>query len=245
MHNYSFQRVQGLQGGRLDRRRRRRFCRWLLRKQRRDENFVHNILFTDECRFAREATWNFRNEHYWNDRNLFLVMPRNFQGRFSVNLWAGIVNGRLIGPFQIDGSLNGPNYNHFLHNHLPRLLRAQGVNPRRIWLMQDGHPAHRTQDNLMELRNLFGNRVISMGARREWPARSPDLNPLDFFLWGHLKSRIYQYPLENIEQLRQRITEALNTVTPEMLQRCEANLLVRSRLCIDRRGGYFEPRLPQ
>jgi hypothetical protein len=28
-----------------------------------------------------------------------------------------------------------------------------------------------------------------------WPPRSPDLTPLDFFLWGTLKERIYQTPV--------------------------------------------------
>jgi hypothetical protein len=40
-----------------------------------------------------------------------------------------------------------------------------------------------------------------------WPARSPDLNPLDFFLWGCMKSRVYhggkpeaRYQLEAIDE---------------------------------------------
>ena len=38
-----------------------------------------------------------------------------------------------------------------------------------------------------------------------WPARSPDLNPLDFHLWEHLKSIIYATSIENAEILRNRI----------------------------------------
>ena len=32
-----------------------------------------------------------------------------------------------------------------------------------------------------------------MGRRgsHEWPARSPDLTPCDFFLWGWLKEQVY------------------------------------------------------
>lgn len=242
LHDYSFTRVQALVGH-LDRRRRRKFCRWVLRRQNRDPNFVQKILFTDECCFGRESTWNFRNEHYWSDRNLFLGMPRNFQIRFSVKLWAGILNDRLIGTFQLDGNLTGPRYNLFLRRHLPRLLRDQGVNINQVWWMQDGCPAHHTQENLLQLRRIFGRRVISIGARIEWPPRSPDLNPLDFFFWGHLKSQVYRNPLENLPQLEQRIEDAILTVTPEMLARCIVNFTVRLRVCLEMRGRPVEPRM--
>ena len=40
-----------------------------------------------------------------------------------------------------------------------------------------------------------------------WAHRSPDLTPLDFFLWGHLKSQVYCYPLpRNKQELSSRIT---------------------------------------
>ena len=40
----------------------------------------------------------------------------------------------------------------------------------------------------------FEDRMISRNSirGRDWPARSPDLNPLDFFLWGYLKSQVYK-----------------------------------------------------
>ena len=37
-----------------------------------------------------------------------------------------------------------------------------------------------------------------------WPARSPDLNPLNFHLWGHLKSIVYATWIENAEILQNR-----------------------------------------
>lgn len=42
-------------------------------------------------------------------------------------------------------------------------------------------------------------------------------SPLDFFLWGHLKSIVYSEKICNIAHLRQRIVEALASVTPDML----------------------------
>ncbi|CAF5082377.1 unnamed protein product, partial [Rotaria sp. Silwood1] len=42
----------------------------------------------------------------------------------------------------------------------------------------------------------------------DWPARSPDLTPCDFFLWGYLKDIVFQNPPATIIELKQRIEEA-------------------------------------
>ncbi|EZA62612.1 hypothetical protein X777_10243, partial [Ooceraea biroi] len=42
------------------------------------------------------------------------------------------------------------------------------------------------------LNESFPDRWIGRGGRISWPARSPDLTPLDFFLWGHLKNEVYR-----------------------------------------------------
>ena len=54
-----------------------------------------------------------------------------------------------------------------------------------------------------------------------WPARSPDLNPLDFHLWGHLKSIVYATSIENAEMLRNRIEQGFRQIreTPGTIER--------------------------
>ena len=34
-------------------------------------------------------------------------------------------------------------------------------------------------------------------------ARSPDLTPLDFFLWGYVKQKVYQQPIKDVDDLKQ------------------------------------------
>ncbi|KAJ4448366.1 hypothetical protein ANN_10382, partial [Periplaneta americana] len=52
----------------------------------------------------------------------------------------------------------------------------------------------------------FPDRWIgTRGGPNAWPPRSPDLNPLDFYLWGHLKSLVYSSPVPDLESLRNRI----------------------------------------
>ncbi|GBN62422.1 hypothetical protein AVEN_201545-1, partial [Araneus ventricosus] len=50
--------------------------------------------------------------------------------------------------------------------------------------------------------------------------RSPDITPCDFFLWVFVKDKLYVPPLpRNLEELRTRVGNALNLVTPDMLRR--------------------------
>jgi hypothetical protein len=54
----------------------------------------------------------------------------------------------------------------------------------------------------------------------EWPSLSPDLTPLDFFLWGYLKSKVYFNRPNNLDELRQRIRAEVEHITPEVLAKC-------------------------
>ena len=73
-----------------------------------------------------------------------------------------------------------------------------------------------------------------------WPARSPDLNPLDFFLWGYCKEIIYRQPPENIEELNDKLHHAIFLIEDEVMEKIGENLLKRMRACITMNGGHFE-----
>ena len=49
---------------------------------------------------------------------------------------------------------------------------------------------------------------IDRGGPIAWPARSPDLNPLNFYLWRHLKTLVYDTPVATVEVFRNRIIAA-------------------------------------
>ena len=57
-----------------------------------------------------------------------------------------------------------------------------------------------------------------------WPARSPDLNPCDFHLWGHLKAVVYN-PLPNtLEDLKANITREIKNIPKNVLNSVFLNL---------------------
>ena len=75
---------------------------------------------------------------------------------------------------------------------------------------------------------------------RSWPARSPDLTPLDFFLLGFVKDKVYSVKIRDIDHLKERITEAVRSVTPTMMNNVWDEILERLNLCKDIGGAHLE-----
>ena len=92
-------------------------------------------------------------------------------------------------------------------------------------MQQDGAPPHFCLDVRHWLNNVLPHRWIGWGAREDlmlcpWPARSPDLTPCDYFLWGYVKDIVFVPPQPvSIPDLKNRITAAVETITPDLLSR--------------------------
>ena len=75
----------------------------------------------------------------------------------------------------------------------------------------------------------------------KWPPRSPDLSPCEFFLRGYVKGQVFVPPFPaNIEEMKQRITATLETVTKDMLQRVWHELEYRLDVCRVTGGPHIE-----
>lgn len=82
-----------------------------------------------------------------------------------------------------------------------------------MWFQQDGATPHTAGCVLQRLDNLFGDQYISYRTANVWPPRSPDLNPLDFFLWGYLKDRVYSPSPKTTEDLKTAITREMRSIS--------------------------------
>lgn len=92
------------------------------------------------------------------------------------------------------------------------------------------------------LAEFFGRRVIALYHDIEWPPRSPDLTPCDFFLWGYIKSKVYVTPPQSIEDLIQRIRTAFENLkeNEDLIRRAMRNMLIRTQTCIEKEGAHIE-----
>lgn len=221
--------------------RRVRFCQFLRNKLADNPNFLRAVLFSDEATFNNNGVVNRHNSHYYSQENPNWIRETNFQRIFSCNAWCGIVDDFIIGPHFFEGHLNGEMYLSFLRNDLPPLLEELPLDLRqRMWFQNDGAPAHYYRRVRCHLNRTFNNKVIARAAVHPWPPRSPDLTPLDFFLWGKVKNDVYQTPVDTEEELRERVIQSCNSITPQMLAHVRNNMLKRIDLCEQQGGQQFE-----
>jgi len=118
LYPYHCLRIHGLEN--VDHQQCVQFCRWLLHNEVEDCGFLQSILWTEESTFTREGVFNVQNSHHYSQENPHLVRQQRFQCRFSINVWMGIIDGVLIGPFLgLLRTVGGNAYLHFLQNELP------------------------------------------------------------------------------------------------------------------------------
>ncbi|GFW46029.1 uncharacterized protein TNCV_3276471 [Trichonephila clavipes] len=60
-----------------------------------------------------------------------------------------------------------------------------------LGFQQDGATCHTARATIGLLKDTFSDRLISRFGPVNWPPRSCDLKPLDYFLWGYVKSLVY------------------------------------------------------
>lgn len=219
-----------------------RFCQWFLDTCIENPEFTSVVLFTDEAKFSREAITNFHNNHIWTVANPHAIIERRHQQTFSLNVWAGIIGDRLLGPVFLPNILNGDNYLNFLRDDLPELLEDLSLDIRQhLYFMHDGAPAHYRVTVREFLNETIPNRWIGRGGPVPWPARSPDCNPCDFYLWEHVKSLVYDRLIPNINILREQILNAFATIwnTQGIFERVRQSMRRRMEACIAANGAHF------
>lgn len=239
-HPFHLTPVQQLEPADLPRR--VEFCRLLLHKEEVDPGYLASILWTDESCFTRDGVTNFHNLHEWNENNPHSKRTSSFQRRFSVNVWCGIIKNKLIGPVFLPPRLNGENYLQFLRTSLQMLLdNVPIINLHNFIYQQDGAPAHYSAPVVEWLNETYPNRWIGRNGPILWPPRSPDLTPLDFYLWGYLKGEVYEVEINTREQLIERIENACAKIRDNLLNTDLIQALTRRlQLCLIQDGGIFE-----
>lgn len=225
--------------------RRVEFCEQMMEKCTADENFASNIVFSDEATFMLNGTVNRHNCRYWSSENPHWAEEGHTQYPEKLNVWAGIIRGHIIGPFFIGEALTGNRYIQLLQNHvipaIATLFPGQnGGIDNRIVFQQDGAPPHFAAYVREYLNDVFPNKWIGRRGPMEWPARSPDLSPLDFFLWGHVKNKVYKDRPRNLDDLKTRITVEMQRIPEDVLQRTITNFKHRLGHCLAVSGAQFE-----
>ena len=148
----------------------------------------------------------------------------------------------MIGPFILEGRLTGETYLWFLQEELTRLLEDVPLNKRgRMYFQHGGDPPHFSREVRNSLNYLFPGRSIGCGGPHNWPARSPDLSPMDYCVWGWMTELVYNVKLGKRDALLGCILDAADRIRniQRKLQQATRAVHNRAAACVVAGGGIF------
>jgi hypothetical protein len=209
-----------------------------------NQELVNNLLITDETHFHLSEFVNKQNFRYWSATNPIELHKRPLHSS-KVTVWCAISSFGIIGPYFFGDerdkavTVTGPHYVHMLENFLDPELACHPVTEE-TFFQQDGATSHTARDSMAAVMNLFPNHVISRYGDITWPARSPDLLACDFFLWGYLKSQVFNTPAPHtVQELKYQIQQEVKQTPVEMLQRVMSDVRKKLTECLERNGGHL------
>ncbi|GFT21567.1 transposable element Tc1 transposase [Trichonephila clavipes] len=104
---------------------------------------------------------------------------------------------------------------------------------------QDGTTCHTARATIDLLKDTFGDRIISRFGPVNWPPRSCDLTPLDYFLWGYVKSLVYADKPQTLGHLEDNIRRVIADIRPQMLEKVIENWTSRLDYIRASRGSHM------
>lgn len=221
---------------------RRCFADWAEEQLETDPLFYQKIVFSDEAHFQLNGFFNKQNCRIWSQQNpqQFLQTPLNPE---KCTVWCGLHAGGIIGPYIFkneDGvrvTVNGDRYRTMINDFF--FENMENIDPDEMWFQQDGATCHTANATIDLLKTKFDDKLISRNGPVNWPPRSCDLTPLDFFLWGYVKSKVYADKPATIDALEANIERVIRDIRPEMLEKVAHNWTSRIRFVKNSRGGHM------
>ncbi|GFU36275.1 putative DD41D transposase [Trichonephila clavipes] len=172
---------------------RRRFVEWAQNEIAVVPDFHKRILLSDEAHFWLNGYVNKQNCRIWSEANpqVYVETPLHPE---KLTVWCALWAGGIIGPYFFKNdeghnvTVNGDRYRAMITNFFIPELNNHDV--QELWFQQDGATYHTARATIDLLKDTFGDHLISRFGPVNWPPRSCDLTPLDYFLWGYVKSLV-------------------------------------------------------
>lgn len=239
LHAYKIQIHQQIKP--TDRPKRTEFASFLLNVIDDNPNFLQRVLFSDEATFHINGCVNRHNCRVWGSQQPNEI-HEYVRDSPKLNVWCALFHNKVIGPFFfVEKTITGLVYLDMLELFVfPQLDDIEQQTGQRIIFMQDGAPPHYHREVRAALNACFPNGWIGRAAPISWPPRSPDLTPLDFFFWGYIKNIVYAEKIRDLDHLRERISSAILTVTPDMIGRTWQEVDYRLDICRATNGAHIE-----
>lgn len=203
-----------------------------------DSSLLNRIIWTDEAIFKLSGHVNRHNCVYYAVENPHVIITEEMNSP-GIAVWAGIWVGGIIGPFFFDGNVTGGSYLEMLQEDIVPAIENE-MNIEETIYMHDGAPAHYAQSVRHFLDKTFPDRWIGRRGWIDWPPRSPDLTPMDFFLWAVIKDRVYATKPQNLQELKDAIITEIQSLPVKSCQSACQSISERLQLCKDLDGKHIE-----
>ncbi len=213
---------------RVHKKNRSKFCRDRVHWTKED---WHRVVFSDESRFElfprrKILVRRTSKEKFCTD----CVVPRVQQGGGSVMVW-GCITSKGPGEFQvIDGTMNSDRYIETMKNYMqPSVHRLLGED---FIFQQDNAPCHTSK----KTKQWFESKEIEL---LEWPARSPDLNPIEN-LWNWLGMEVAKQKPSTVAELRALLIEMWQKIDQKICLKLIESMPNRMKECKNAKGGPID-----
>ncbi|GFV25418.1 transposable element Tc3 transposase [Trichonephila clavipes] len=220
---------------------RRRFVEWAQNEIVVVPDFHKRILFSDEAHFWLNGYVNKQNCRIWSEANpqVYVETPLHPE---KLTVWCALWAGGIIGPYFFKNdeghnvTVNGDRYRAMITNFFIPELNNHDV--QELWFQQDGVTCHTARATIDLLKDTFGDRLISRFGPVNWPPRSCDLTPLDYFLWGYVKSLVFVDKPQSLDHLEDNIRRVIAEIRPQMLEKVIENWTSRLDYIQASRGSH-------
>lgn len=216
----------------MDYEKRLNFANWFLKLPKASHDY---IICSDEAYFYLTLPINNQNNRQWSKSQPYIGVEKPLHDQ-KILVWCAISAKRVFGPFYFEENVNQYNYRDMLINYFwPKVLRTAEYE--KYYFQQDGAKPHTAETVQTWLHGKFGKKFID---KNLWPPRSSDLNPCDFFLWGHLKSVVYNPMPKTLDDLKANLEREIKKISKKILNSTFLNFQKRCELILTAQGGHIE-----
>lgn len=208
-------------------------------------HMVDFIWFSDEKLFTIAAPSNSQNDRVYvhsgvkkrdvSGTRLLRTRP-TFSKSIMVTVAVSVLGCTSIHFLEPGVKINGEYYRGKVLQKmlLPEIRRISGADC--FVFQQDSAPAHRAAATV----ELLKKETPDFISPDLWPPNSPDLNPVDYSVWGILQEKVYSTRIVDLEDLKQRLLTEWENLDHGIIIASIRQWRRRLLACVKAHGGHFE-----